>query len=86
MILLLNPMMDPESSLLVLVLRAEPEASTVVGLALPSSPVLDLVPAEVRTALHDLDVPHTVRLPTPKRAGKERGRPSYAVSSRRKSW
>ena len=54
-------MMVPEFNLLVLVLRAEPEASTVVGLALPSSPVLDLVPAEVRTALHDLDVPHTVK-------------------------
>ena len=61
MLSLLKPVMDSQSDLLVLVLRAEPEASTVVCLALPSSPVLDLVPAEVRAALHDLDVPHTVK-------------------------
>ena len=70
-------MMHSGSDSLVLVLRAEPEASTVVGLALPSPPVLDLVPAEVRTTLHDLDVPHSVKDATPKRAGKERDGPNF---------
>jgi len=59
-------------SSLILVLSAESEPGTVVGLSLPSPPVLDLEPAEVRATLHHLDVPHTVKFATPERAGKDR--------------
>jgi hypothetical protein len=63
---------DYKSCSLILVLRAESEPSSVVCLALSSPPVLNLVSAEVRATLHDLDVPHIVKDATPISSGKER--------------
>ena len=55
---------------LVLVLRCQPQTSTVIGLSLPPPLVLHLVSAEVSTAALDLDIHHGCSPTVSKRASQ----------------